>query len=98
MFKEPFFINVVGIMEDKSGNIWFTNSDNGIFRYDGKTAENFNTKELLGKTTQEIWGIIIEESGIIWVTAHGTATRYAPTTSLANPKAFTVFRPTEGQA
>lgn len=135
LFKELPPINVAGIMEDKTGNIWFASSNQGVFRYNGKTIVNFNEKEGLGENYAggmaqdkagnmwftmkngickydgktftdytakdglggtEFWGLIIEQSGIIWITARGSTTRFDPSVSLPNPKAFTVFTVADG--
>ena len=82
-----------GMAEDKKGNMWFT-MKNGICKYDGKTFTEYTPKDGLGGT--EFWGVIIEQSGIIWVTARGSTTRFDPSVSLPNPKAFTVFTPEDG--
>ena len=79
--------------EDNEGNIWFTMRE-GICRYDGKTFTSVTTNE--GICGSEIWGIIIEDSGIIWITARGCTTRYDPSLSLTDPKAFTVFTVEDG--
>lgn len=82
-----------GIAQDNLGNIWFT-MKNGICKFDGKTFTEYTPKDGLGGT--EFWGIIIEQSGIIWVTARGCTTRFDPSVPLPNPKAFTVFTPANG--
>lgn len=82
-----------GLAQDKVGNMWFT-MKNGICKYDGKTFTQCTPKDGLGGT--EFWGIIIEESGIIWVTARGSTTRFDPSIPLPNPKAFKVFTPADG--
>lgn len=128
-------INTADIFEDKSGNIWFATSNQGVFKYDGKTITNFNEKAQLGENYAggiaqdpagnmwfvfkngickydgktfteytakdglggtEFWGILIEKSGIIWITARGSNTRYNPSISLPNPKAFSVFTSANG--
>jgi ligand-binding sensor domain-containing protein len=152
LFQQLPPINVAGIMEDKTGNIWFASSDNGVFRYDGKTITTFAEKEGLGNNYAggmaedsagniwftmkngickydarlparagsdgndevgqgktfteyfpkdglggtEFWGIYIEQSGIIWVTARGSTTRFDPSVPLPNPEAFTVFTVQDG--
>jgi ligand-binding sensor domain-containing protein len=148
LFKELGTLNIAGIMEDKSGNLWFATSENGVFRYDGKTITNIAEKIALGENYAgglaqdkagnmwftmkngickydparrsdsaslraggktlteytakdglggtEFWGIYIEESGIIWITARGSTTRFDPSIPLPNPKAFTVFTPADG--
>jgi ligand-binding sensor domain-containing protein len=77
----------------KAGNMWFT-MKNGICKYDGKTFTEYTPKDGLGGT--EFWGIYIEQSGIIWITARGSTTRFDPSLPLPNPKAFTVFTPADG--
>ncbi|MBK6546262.1 MAG: regulator [Saprospiraceae bacterium] len=68
-------INVVDIMEDKNGNIWFASSDNGVFRYDarlneeigqGKTIVNFNDKE--GLSENYAGGVAQDKIGNMWFT------------------------------
>lgn len=98
-----------GIAEDKDGNMWFT-MKNGICKYDpsaslragpsaepragGKTFTEYTPKDGLGGT--EFWGIYIEQSGIIWVTARGSTTRFDPSLPTSNPNAFKVFTPADG--
>ena len=57
---------VTGIMEDKNKNIWFSSSDKGVFRYDGKTIVNFNEKESLSQNYAG--GIAQDQIGNIWFT------------------------------
>jgi len=80
-----------GMAQDHAGNMWFT-MNNGICKYDEKTLTEFTAKDGLGGT--EFWGIIIEQSGVIWVTARGSTTRFDPAVPL--PDAFTVFTPADG--
>lgn len=98
-----------GIAQDKAGNMWFTMKD-GICKFDpsayfdsaqhkslrasGKNFTEYTTKDGLGRG--EVWGIYIEESGIIWITARGSTTRFDPSMPLPNQKAFTVFTPDDG--
>lgn len=73
--------------QDKKGNMWFT-MKNGICKFDGKTFTEYTSKDGLGGT--EFWGIIIEQSGIIWITGRGSTTRFDPSIPLPNPKTFTM--------
>ena len=92
--KEELSANYAGgIAQDNDGNMWFT-MKTGICKYDGKTLTEYTAKDGLGGT--EFWGIIIERSGIIWVTARGSTTRFDPSIPLPNPDAFTVFTPADG--
>jgi ligand-binding sensor domain-containing protein len=61
------------IMADKSGNVWFTGeeksgtieSEEGIWRYNGKTFENFSTKN--GMSYYTVWSILEDSIGNIWI-------------------------------
>lgn len=59
-------MNVAGMMDDKSGNIWIASSDKGVFHYDGKTVVNFNEKENLGENYAG--GIAQDKMGNMWFT------------------------------
>jgi ligand-binding sensor domain-containing protein len=74
LFKQLSHINVAGIMEDKSGNIWFASSENGIFRYDGKTITHIAEKEGLGENYAG--GIAEDKAGNIWFTMKNGICKY----------------------
>jgi ligand-binding sensor domain-containing protein len=80
--KENFGGTAVrGIVEDKTGTVWFA-TNNGIIKYDGKTFTNFTKKE--GLIHNDVWSITIDSSGIIWIgTFQGVCT--------FNGKKFTPF-------
>lgn len=82
-----------GLAQDNQGNIWFT-MKNGISKFDGQSFTEITPIDGLGGT--EFWGLIIEKSGIIWVTARGSTTRFDPSLPRSDPKAFTVFTPADG--
>lgn len=65
-FQQLPAINIAGIMEDKSGNIWFASSDKGVFRYDGKTMINMAEKEGLGENYAV--GMAQDNAGNMWFT------------------------------
>lgn len=48
------------MVEDKSGNIWFSGRNNGVFFYDGKAFSNFTEKLNIGSA------ILIDKTGNIW--------------------------------
>jgi ligand-binding sensor domain-containing protein len=58
---------VSGILEDKSGNIWFGTVHGGISRFDGKNFTNFTQQGVV--EGQEIWCIHEGPSGKIWFSA-----------------------------
>lgn len=96
-------INVAGIMEDKSGNIWFASANQGVFRYDpsaslsagGKTVTNIAEKAGLGENYAG--GIAEDKNGNIWFTMKNGICKYDPSASLrAGGKAFTEYTPKDG--
>jgi ligand-binding sensor domain-containing protein len=54
-------MHVFAIQEDKQGNIWFGDRDNGAWRYDGKMMKNFIIDSALN--TQHIWNIYEDKKG-----------------------------------
>jgi len=67
-------INVMGIMEDSHGNIWFASQDNGVFRFDGKTIKNLKEKDGLGYNYAG--GMFQDMSGNLWFTMKGGICKY----------------------
>ena len=87
LFPSLTSINVAGIMEDKSGNIWFASSDKGVFRYDGKTIVNFNEKE--GVSENYAGGIAQDQIGNMWFTMKNGMCKF-------DGKTFTEYTPKDG--
>jgi ligand-binding sensor domain-containing protein len=58
---------VSGILEDKSGNIWFGTVHGGISRFDGKVFTNFTQQGVV--EGEEIWCIHEGRSGTMWFSA-----------------------------
>jgi len=74
LFKQLATINVAGIMEDRSGNIWFASTNKGAFRYDGKTSTNIAGKEELGENYAG--GLAEDKAGNIWFTMKNGICKY----------------------
>ena len=74
LFQQLPPVNVAGIMEDKSGNIWFASEDKGVFRYDGKTITNIAEKEGLGNNVAG--GMAQDKAGNMWFTMKNGICRY----------------------
>jgi ligand-binding sensor domain-containing protein len=87
LFQQLPPIDVAGIMEDKSGNIWFASFENGVFRYNGKATENISGKEGLGKNVAG--GIAQDKAGNMWFTMKNGICRY-------DGKTFTEFTTKDG--
>ena len=50
-------------LQDKAGNIWFSTSGEGVYRYDGKSFTNYTTKD--GLSDNNVGNIIEDKSGNI---------------------------------
>lgn len=60
---------VWSITEDKSGNIWFGTIDEGAWQYNGKTLQNFTTKD--GLNSNAIWTIYKDNTNKLWFGTDG---------------------------
>lgn len=87
--------NIERMLEDKEGNIWFgVRSNEGVYRYDGKTVTNLKLEELFQdgpkpKPHTWAWPQWQDKSGNIWFGNWGGAYRY-------DGKSFTSFTKKDG--
>ncbi|MCX6264624.1 MAG: hypothetical protein NTZ47_08800 [Bacteroidetes bacterium] len=66
------------VLVDKSGNIWFNGeekegsmeSEQGIWRYDGKLFKNFNLNN--GMSKYFVWSMLEDKKGNIWIGSRNT--------------------------
>ncbi len=49
---------------DRTGNLWFGTTTEGVYRYDGKSFANFTERE--GLCSNEVWSMLEDTDGIIW--------------------------------
>ena len=86
------FVNntVYAINEDKSGNMWF-GTDQGVYKYDGKTFRNYKQKDGLNHLDITRKGILVDKSGAIWVGTHGGVYQYDPSADSKGTQCFTLF-------
>ena len=55
---------------DKSGNIWFTTTKEGVFKYNGETFTNITEKN--GLCSNVVWSVVEDKNGLLWfATAKG---------------------------
>ena len=103
LFKQIPPIKVSGIMEDKSGNIWFASFDKGVFRYNpsallkssGKIITNIAEKEALGENYAG--GIAQDKAGNMWFTMKNGICKYDPSAKLRpGRKTLTEFTAKDG--
>ncbi|WP_296686515.1 two-component regulator propeller domain-containing protein [Flavobacterium sp.] len=65
VFKSKENCNVSRFMQDKSGNLWFGTTDNGLYKYDGKSFNQFTIND--GLDCNKIYCILEDKDGKIWV-------------------------------
>lgn len=65
---------VTSSLIDKKGNLWFGTSTEGLYKYDGGKFSNFN--ESNGLCTNQIWSIIEDDKGIIWLATNKGLCKY----------------------
>jgi len=83
--------SVFAINEDKNGNLWF-GTDQGVYKYDGKTFRNYNQKDGLSHIDISRKGILVDKSGTIWVGTHGGVFRYDPFADGTGGQSFSLFQ------
>jgi ligand-binding sensor domain-containing protein len=49
---------------DKEGNMWFTTTEEGVFKYDGGSFINYSIED--GLCGNQVWAILEDKDGIIW--------------------------------
>jgi ligand-binding sensor domain-containing protein len=62
------------VLEDRKGNLWFGSIGSGVYFYDGKSFQNFTTRD--GLINNEITCIFEDKAGNIWFGVNGGASRY----------------------
>jgi ligand-binding sensor domain-containing protein len=93
-FSNPDGFNnntVYAINEDKNGNLWF-GTDQGVYKYDGKTFRNYNQKDGLSHIDISRKSILVDKSGTIWVGTHGGVFRYDPSADSKGDQCFSLFQ------
>lgn len=69
-YPVPETLIITCMLEDKDGNLWFGTWRNGIYRYNGKTLDNFlsnnDHKFNPGNGAQLIFDILQDKNGNVW--------------------------------
>ena len=92
-FSNPDGFNnntVYAINEDKNGNIWF-GTDQGVYKYDGKSFRNYNQKDGLNHIEISRKSILVDKSGTIWVGTHGGVYQYDASKDSKGGLCFSLF-------
>jgi ligand-binding sensor domain-containing protein/serine phosphatase RsbU (regulator of sigma subunit) len=80
--------NIMCILEDKSGNLWFGTGGGGVSKYDGKSFTHFTDKE--GLSNNFVFSLLEDKSGNLWFGTNGGGV------SKYDGKSFTHFTDKEG--
>ena len=62
------------VLEDRKSNLWFSSIGSGVYYNDGKSFQNFTTKE--GLLNNDVGSIYEDKKGNIWFGVFGGASRY----------------------
>ncbi|MGB0390501.1 MAG: ligand-binding sensor domain-containing protein [Salibacteraceae bacterium] len=65
---EPYEYNSGDVVtkgfSDKEGNMWFSTTQEGIFKYDGKSFTNYTVED--GLCGNQVWTILEDKDGLMW--------------------------------
>ena len=61
-------------LQDKAGNLWFGTSDNGLYKYDGKSFKQFLVQD--GLSSNSIYSLLEDTDGSIWIGTENGPCRY----------------------
>jgi len=92
-FSHPEGFNnntVYAINEDQNGNLWF-GTDQGVYKYDGKSFKNYNQKDGLHHIDISRKSILVDKAGAIWVGTHGGVYQYNPSAERIGMQSFSLF-------
>ncbi len=62
---DPRYGNVQCILQDKAGNLWFGTTENGLYKYDGKSFSRFLMAD--GLNCNNIYCMLEDKDGKIWI-------------------------------
>ena len=77
----PHYGNVQSSLQDKAGNIWFGTTENGLYKYDGKSFTRFLVAD--GLNSNNIYCLLEGTDGKIWIGTDAGLNRYDPSSSLS---------------
>ncbi|WP_461072933.1 YceI family protein [Spirosoma horti] len=64
------------VLEDRQGNRWFTSTDSGVYYDNGKSIQQFTTRE--GLASNRVTSVYEDKAGIIWFGTGEGVSRYDP--------------------
>ena len=66
--------NICCMLQDKTGNIWFGTTGEGVYRYNGNSYTQFTVKD--GLNYNFVWSILEDKAGNIWFGTADGVCRY----------------------
>jgi sugar lactone lactonase YvrE len=70
----PRFASFWDVLEDRKGNLWFASLLSGVYYYNGKSFQNFTTKD--GLPSNGVKNFYEDKAGNIWFATVGGTSRY----------------------
>ena len=64
-FGSPNYGNVQCSLQDRAGNLWFGTTENGLYKYDGKSFSRYLVTD--GLISNEIYCLLEDANGKIWI-------------------------------
>lgn len=61
----PRYGNVYCSLQDKAGNLWFGTTENGLYKYDGKSFRQFLVAD--GLNSNDVSSLLEDKDGKIWI-------------------------------
>lgn len=77
---DPNYGNVYCMIQDRAGNLWFGTTENGLYRYNGKTFRQFLKAD--GLNSHDISALYEDHAGKIWIGTKAGICIYDPKTSV----------------
>jgi ligand-binding sensor domain-containing protein len=62
---DPKYGNVQCSLQDQAGNLWFGTTENGLYKYDGKTFSRFLVAD--GLNSNGVYSLLEDKDGKIWI-------------------------------
>ncbi len=68
------YMNIHCGLADRTGNLWFGATGEGVYRFDGKQFIQFTTRDGLADNT--VWCMAEDKAGILWIGTEGGLSRF----------------------
>lgn len=70
----PNYGNVQSILQDRAGNLWFSTTENGLYKYDGTAFSRFLVAD--GLPSNNVHVLFEDREGRIWIGTHAGLSLY----------------------